>query len=367
MVAPNCFQVVGERIDPASGPWPVKAATGARSGFFLAVVVFGAAVLVADFATGFATVFVAVLVAGFAAEILAAVTLPSDSAKALAPDCAVAALVAAVLAVVARAATAGTASMAGSGTSPLCNTLTACSVTPSSRRLPSTSMMTTDALGEIACFVTIVTGCAEAFLREPRVRRRCSIHSSPSTTTRETTTRAPARNVSIGSGHALCDIEDLRDAHSVVLVDHDDLAVGDEAAVQQDVRGGSGGAVQLDHGAGLEVEHVAHGHLGATDLHSERHLHVADAAELARDVALRVGGRAPDGATLANADGEPSRVCLAGLERVDDRLSVGEQRRGVIDARVSEYAGSEVLGRGLEGGTQNVGGGDEALVARCLG
>src|SRR6188768_3699672 len=106
--------------------------------------------------------------------------------------------------------------------------------------------------------------------------------------------------------NALCHVEDAGDAHRVVLVDHDDLAVRDQPAVEQHVCRGPGGAIELDHRTRLEGEHVTHRHSGASDLHGERHLHVRDAAELAdhRVVADRCG--TGDDTVLTYADREPA-------------------------------------------------------------
>src|SRR4051812_6746333 len=93
---------------------------------------------------------------------------------------------------------------------------------------------------------------------------------------------------------ALSDIEDAGDAHRVVLIDHDDLAVCDQAPVEQHVCRCPGGAVELDDRTGLEGEDVAHRHPGASDLYGERHLHVGDAAELADHRIVGDGCRSGD-------------------------------------------------------------------------
>ena len=52
-------------------------------------------------------------------------------------------------------------------------------------------------------------------------------------------------------------LDDRRDAHAEVAVDDHDLAAGDEAAVDEHVHGGVGGAVELEHGARPEGEQLA--------------------------------------------------------------------------------------------------------------
>ena len=52
-------------------------------------------------------------------------------------------------------------------------------------------------------------------------------------------------------------VDDLGDPEAEVLVDHDDLAAGDQPAVDQQVGRAAGGAVELEDGAGGEREQVA--------------------------------------------------------------------------------------------------------------
>ncbi|OEI69816.1 hypothetical protein Cus16_0432 [Curtobacterium sp. ER1/6] len=151
----------------------------------------------------------------------------------------------------------------------------------------------------------------------------------------------------------LGDVEDLGDADRVVLVDDDDLAVRDEPAVQEDVRGGAGAPVELDDGAGLHAEDVADRHPGAPDLDRQGHLDVVDPAEVA-------GGQRPrdrrcrHGAVLADPDAEPAPGDAAGGELEDHRLGVGEQGRGGLPPGVAEHPDAEHAGGGLERRTEHV-------------
>ena len=93
---------------------------------------------------------------------------------------------------------------------------------------------------------------------------------------------------------ARCRVDgDLGDPQAEVLVDHDDLAAGDQAAVDQQVGGAAGGPVQLEDGAGRQLEQLAHRHPGAADL--DGHLHV-DAVQQLDAAGLRAArSRRPTG------------------------------------------------------------------------
>ena len=88
-------------------------------------------------------------------------------------------------------------------------------------------------------------------------------------------------------------VEDLGDPQAEVLVDDDDLAAGDQPAVDQQVGRAAGGAVQLEDVAGGEREQVADGHPGAAEL--DGHLHVDAVQHL--DAAL---GAVPAAATAVS-------------------------------------------------------------------
>ncbi len=82
--------------------------------------------------------------------------------------------------------------------------------------------------------------------------------------------------------------DDLGDPDAEVLVDHDHLAPGDQPAVDQQVGRAAGGPVQLDDGARVEREQLAHAHPGAAQLGGDLHLDVVQHVEPA--AALRLGG-----------------------------------------------------------------------------
>ena len=84
--------------------------------------------------------------------------------------------------------------------------------------------------------------------------------------------------------------DDLGDAHAVLLVEDDDLAVGDDRAVDEDVDGAAGDAVELDDRARAQLEHVGHGQAGAAQLGGDPHL---DAAQQRQRVRAWASSAAP--------------------------------------------------------------------------
>ncbi len=70
-------------------------------------------------------------------------------------------------------------------------------------------------------------------------------------------------------------VEDLGDAQAVLLVDDDDLAARDGAAVDEQVGGLAGEALERDDGADAQVERLADGHVRTPDLDAELHRDLA--------------------------------------------------------------------------------------------
>ena len=76
-------------------------------------------------------------------------------------------------------------------------------------------------------------------------------------------------------------LDQVGDPDAELAVDDDDLAAGDEAAVDQDVDGGVGGAVELQDGAGLEAQQVPQRHAQAADLDGHLDRDVGEQREVA--------------------------------------------------------------------------------------
>src|SRR3954463_11711030 len=102
----------------------------------------------------------------------------------------------------------------------------------------------------------------------PRLRSTDASKSiSPMTTPSDSTSRAssPSTDVSgieapsdrVRRGRGRVDAHDLRDADAELLVDDDDLAAGDQCAVDEHVDRTPRGAIELDHRTRREREQVA--------------------------------------------------------------------------------------------------------------
>src|SRR3954471_3204827 len=117
--------------------------------------------------------------------------------------------------------------------------------------------------------------------------RRAANHSTPPTKASDSTSRMSIQVMS----ECLCRVgDDLADPQAEVLVDDDDLATGDERAVDQQVRRRARRAVELHDLAGVQREQLLHGHAGAADLDGDLHGDVPQQVEAAALTAA--GGRA---------------------------------------------------------------------------
>src|SRR5699024_2809102 len=129
---------------------------------------------------------------------------------------------------------------------------------------------------------------------------------------------------------------DLGDPHRVVLVDDDDVTTGDESAVDHDVGGAAGGAVELEDGPGGEGQDVAQRHAGAADLGGERELDVVqDAHAAGRE---RGGGHRRDGGD--GADPEPGLDAAAAGEGEELDVATGERVPGGALLGGAEHTGA---------------------------
>ena len=89
---------------------------------------------------------------------------------------------------------------------------------------------------------------AEPALQEPHeAKHRAQGHEYPQ-----------PKDQCVHSAKSLGNVEDAGDPDSVVLVQDHHFAVGDQPAVEQDVCGGAGGAVEFNDLSGFEREYVAH-------------------------------------------------------------------------------------------------------------
>src|SRR5712671_7072784 len=75
---------------------------------------------------------------------------------------------------------------------------------------------------------------------------------------------------------------DVGDADTELLVDDDHFAVPYERTVDEDVDGTARGAIELDHGTGLQADDVAHFHAPAPELGGHFHVHVVEQRERSR-------------------------------------------------------------------------------------
>ena len=69
-------------------------------------------------------------------------------------------------------------------------------------------------------------------------------------------------------------IQDICDADTKIVVNHNDLAGGDGPVVDQDVDGLAGEFLQFNDGAGAKIEDVADRHCGAAELDGELELNI---------------------------------------------------------------------------------------------
>src|SRR3546814_395863 len=72
-------------------------------------------------------------------------------------------------------------------------------------------------------------------------------------------------------GPVLLVADDVGDADAELLVDHDDLAAGDEGAVHEHVDGAADRAIELDHRPGAQLEDVTPEHAGPAELSGDAH------------------------------------------------------------------------------------------------
>ena len=116
---------------------------------------------------------------------------------------------------------------------------------------------------------------------------RLANSSTPPTKPRHSTRRMIIQRHAAAAPYS-CVGHDLADPQPEVLVHDDDLAAGDQGAVDQQVGRGAGGAVELDDLAGVEGEQLGHRHPGPADLDGDLHGHVAEQVQAA--AALRAAG-----------------------------------------------------------------------------
>src|SRR6478736_3188585 len=84
-----------------------------------------------------------------------------------------------------------------------------------------------------------------------------------------------ATSMSDSSG-LLAAADELRDLDAEVILDHDDLAVGDELVVHVEADGVAGLLVELHDGAGRKLEDIAHRQQAGAKLHGHFDLYVED-------------------------------------------------------------------------------------------
>ena len=121
-------------------------------------------------------------------------------------------------------------------------------------------------------------------------------------------------------------VDDLGDPQAEVLVEDDDLAAGDQAAVDQQVGRAAGGAVQLEDGAGGEGEQVAHGHPGPAELDGDLHVDAVQHLD-----ATRVGA----------VTGAAAAAIGAVVERLGHRARRDRRRSGAASSAAARAASDQ--------------------------
>src|SRR5581483_4065906 len=202
-----------------------------------------------------------------------------------------------------RGATGAVSSTGGISVSWMSETL--CSVTPSSRPFSPARTSSTEAFLPTCWRDRTCSWYGAAVVRTParpsRPRAtRASTAMRATTKPRETTSRRrrPATDTlgisalrtwwrgaaPLGASalRPLPAAHDLGDPHAELVVDDHDFAARDERAVDEQVDGAVGRAVELDHVADGQAKQVAHAEAGAAEHGGHRHLHVAEQVERRR-------------------------------------------------------------------------------------
>src|SRR5690349_1021968 len=84
-------------------------------------------------------------------------------------------------------------------------------------------------------------------------------------------------------------LDDFRHRHAELVLDQDDLAARDQAVVDVDVDGFADLAIELEHGAGTDIEKLAHLHVSAAEHGRDLHRNVEHRFEVGRTVRARLG------------------------------------------------------------------------------
>src|SRR6185312_10857320 len=165
-------------------------------------------------------------------------------------------------------------------------------------------------------------------------------------------------------------LENFGHGHAELFFDQHDFAARDQAIVDVDVDGLADAPVELEHGAGAELQQLADVHLGAAEHGRDLHRHV--------EHRLEVGGNAGGLLVFVVADVVRRRGCLGRVVEVRKRnLGVGVahvltphgRRRGLVPGR--DIAPDKLVDLGVDRGALQhhaaVGPFDPAVAGRDLG
>jgi hypothetical protein len=142
--------------------------------------------------------------------------------------------------------------------------------------------------------------------------------------------------------------DDFGDADAEAIIDDDDFAAGEAFAVNEEINRGIGRLIELDDGAGGELEDVAHGHLAGAEFDGELDAEIQEELEVGGGMGFHRNG---SGLGRENAGQFESPVAGAGAEAGFELGKIGESHGdlfGAMRGELEDVVGFK-LGKLLEG------------------